>query len=44
MDLTGEILYIEDIYKENYGVEASKRINMGDVGEAKDFLYRFTLV
>ena len=43
MDLTGKILYIEDIYKENYGIEASKRINMGDIGEARDYLYRFTI-
>ncbi|MCL2703668.1 MAG: DNA-3-methyladenine glycosylase [Defluviitaleaceae bacterium] len=42
MDLTGEILYIEDT-EGNFRVEASKRIGMGDVGEARDYLYRFTM-
>ena len=43
IDLNGNILYIEDTYKNNFGVESSKRIGMGEVGEARDYLYRFTM-
>ena len=43
MDLLGDTLYIEDNCKEKFTVAASKRINMGKCGEARDYLYRFTM-
>ncbi|MDF2588758.1 MAG: 3-methyladenine glycosylase [Anaerocolumna sp.] len=44
MDLCGDELYLEyPKEKEDIEIEASKRINIDYAGEAKDYLWRFTI-
>lgn len=44
MDLCGDTFYLEiPESRENIDVEASKRINIDYAGEAKDYLWRFTI-
>lgn len=44
IDLTGDELYLErPKEKELFTIEKSKRINIDYAGEAKDYLWRFTI-
>ena len=43
-DLTGDEIYVEDDGYRNFTVEKSKRINIDYAEEAKDFLWRYTIL